>query len=366
MPLDPFSGEPVRNGAWWEWPGGGKLRVISGGDGDDEGGADLGAALDAAGKAAADRIENEGGDADDDDLDDVDDAAALKAGADAAAKARQKPAEGDEGATKEGEPVPWDEHKKLRDENANYRKRWQPFEKAFGDLGEGATTIIAADPALVADMAYLAREAKTMHPDDKAYIERVTAIAEDDPAEAGRLLAVAAQAYREDPAPDANAKDKKKGSDDDEGDDGEDEDDDLPVTRAELKEWERKQTEQAQRIADERAIEAQTETITKQMKDLGYDPDSEDPIERARASTLIELAQQDPRGDLKKAHEALAKWEQSVIDKAMGKKRKDAARATAPDNGAAPSGERALESMEDAAAAMDARLEGAGITPKRR
>lgn len=367
-PIDPFAGEPVRVGPWWEWPNGGKMRVISGGDGDVDDGGSLNDALNAAGKAAADRIEgDDGGDDDedlDDDLDDDDDKAALEAGAKAAKAARQKKDDkADKTEPKEGEPVPFDEHKKLRDENASYRKKWAPFEKAFGELGDGARLILDADPEAAADIAYLARQAGTMHPDDKRWLQSVTALAETDPAEASRMMVAAAKAYREGvPADDDKAKGKKAEAD---GED-DDEDDDEPVTRAELKAWEKSQSDARENERNERVIAQQTERIHDEMKTLGYDLDSKDEIERARASTLIELARQDPEGSLQNAHEKLETWEQSIIDKAMGKKRKEAARTTSPGGGSSPSGEKALESMEDAAAAMDARLEGAGIAPRRR
>jgi hypothetical protein len=334
--------------------------VISGGADDDDDGGSVNDALNKAGEAAAARIDADDGsdddlDDDDDGGDDDDDAAALEAGAAAAKKARQKaPAKADE--PKEGEPVPWETHKKLRDENADYRKRWQPFEKAFGELDdESRTALLDAAPALGGDLAYLARRAGLLSSEDRRWLADVTALSASDPAEAARLLAAAAAHLR-------SAEDGTGGGDDE----GDDDDDDLPVTKAELKAWEARQSEALAHEREERAIETQRESIRDEMKELGYDLDSKDPIERARASTLIELAQQDPEGSLQVAHKQLVDYEQSIIDKAMKGKRKEAARTTSPTGGSSPSGEKALETMEDGEAAMTARLDGAGIPARRR
>jgi hypothetical protein len=52
------------------------------------------------------------------------------------------------------EHVPWADHKKLRDENATYRQRWQPLERTFGKLDPEMTQafqhlaeLYATDPA---------------------------------------------------------------------------------------------------------------------------------------------------------------------------------------------------------------------------
>jgi hypothetical protein len=87
----------------WQWGDGTLLPVVSGGDGDEP-------PMNAA-AAFSEALEQSAGDE---------------------GPSAQPP--GDEQPTDAPRMVPWDEHVRLRRENATYRQRWQPYEEAFDGL----------------------------------------------------------------------------------------------------------------------------------------------------------------------------------------------------------------------------------------
>lgn len=125
---------------------------------------------------------------------------------------------------------------------------------------------------------------------------------------------------------------------------------DRPMTLRELEAWNAEQT-QARLEADAVA------EITREIRDLGYNPDSNDPVEAGRVAQLLEIARRDPDGSIQEAHKAVQAERQRIIDEYVSGKTADAGRAPAPDGGAQPAPERPVETMDDAEAAMRARLE---------
>lgn len=249
--------------------------------------------------------------------------------------------------------VPSDYERELRAENAKYRERFEPFEKAFGELDDQARAdLLEAGPGLGADLITLAKAAKGLVPQDRAYIADVMASIPTDPAGAAEKLSKAAEILR--------------GGDQQAAEPDEDLDPDDFATIGGVEQMLERREAEAAKAAQAREDRA---TIRDEMKQLGYDLDSKDPLESSRVSALLKAAEFAPDGDLRAAiqagHKVLDGWEQKIRDEYVESKRKDGDRPAPPGgSGSAPSAERTLETLEDADAAMNARLDGAGI-PKR-
>lgn len=224
--------------------------------------------------------------------------------------------------------MPYRDAKPLRDELAQARERWSPIEAAFSGIDDSdRTTLLAALPGMAAE-------------DRATMIEAMNMLASGDPddkAEVAEFFANAAEHIRgQIPAP------PEPGSVDDL---------DAPMTRREY------MAEQTQR----EAIAAENDAIQEilgEARDLGYDPDSTDPAVAGEFAALCEIARRMPDGDLGKAHEVLANRRQAVIDEYVASKTADAGTLGAPTGGASSTDERTLDTLDDAEAAMRARMDG--------
>lgn len=112
----------------------------------------------------------------------------------------------------------------------------------------------------------------------------------------------------------------------------------------------------AERDQKQAVADAQREMLN-EIRGLGYDPDSTDPIQRARFASLVELVRMDPDGSIENAHKALGSWEQQIRDEYVRGKTADAGRPALIDGGATPVESARMDTLDDAEAAMRARLD---------
>lgn len=112
----------------------------------------------------------------------------------------------------------------------------------------------------------------------------------------------------------------------------------------------------AERDAQQAVTEAQAEILA-EIRSFGYDPESTDPIERGKFAALIEIAKMDPDGSIENAHQALTGWEQSIVDGYVSGKTADANRPALVDGGETPVESARMDTLDDAEAAMRARLD---------
>jgi hypothetical protein len=247
--------------------------------------------------------------------------------------------------------------KKLAGELANVRDRFKPFNEAFGTLSEEERqAVLAGGAALGGDLAPIASTFALLHPDDRRYFANALALISDPATQAdgAAMLANVVQLLNADsgvqtpPAPGAPAPTLPDGTPEPFAS----ADEDLPVTRAEME----------QMLAD-REMQAETsrqiDVVRSEAKELGYDLDSQDPIEFARADALIALAGREDLtgGSLAKAHDIIESWKQASIDEFVAAKAADAGRPGAPvDSGAPPAQVRSVDTTDDALEAAKARL----------
>lgn len=217
--------------------------------------------------------------------------------------------------------MPYRDAKVLRDELARARDTYKPYADAFGGLDETMRGRVAGSFG-------------GLHPDDLGAFANIADALNRDPAAAADMMIEAAGYLR-------------GGGDADMGDpiDG-----DGPMSRSDVDAMFNERDLKAAQVTEFAKIHAEA-------SELGYDLDSSDPVERAKATTLLNLAARNPDGNLNDAHQALAAWEQSVRDEYAKGKRTDAARPQSPDAGASPTEERVLDGMDDAEAAMRSRIE---------
>lgn len=272
-----------------------------------------------------------------------------------------------------GDDVPYRNAKELREQVTAARKQYGPIAEALGGLDPAAADTIMrfapahqlarVVPSIAGDVAYLQAAYAGLHPEDQAAIGRVIAGARQDPQAAAQLLAQAAATLRE---PDGGAPAGAGAGDDD--DDGVEVDDfgfeitdpNRPLTQAEFDQrMERYAQEQAQRAEIEQFKAEHLARVTNALREGGYDPDSRDPLERAKIQTIVNIMATDANVTVEQAMETVDGWKQQVIDQfVQGKLGPNGqARPQPPSGGASPTGERKLETLEemDAAAAERAR-----------
>lgn len=189
------------------------------------------------------------------------------------------------------ESVPWEDHVKLRHENENYRKTWQPIEKAF----EG------------------------VHPEDREALLNLVSTYKEDPAQAAAIMRQYAEALS------AN--------------DGEAVMDAEPAEPKYLTadDLNRVLTEREQKAAASQAVaKIESDAVT-----LGYNPESEDYV------ALLSIASKNG-GDLQAAHKVMTDKRQKIIDDYLASKKAESGSTPVPQTGAAPSGEHEIKSLADA------------------
>lgn len=135
--------------------------------------------------------------------------------------------------------------------------------------------------------------------------------------------------------------------------DGAPPDPDAPMTRAEFDEYNRQQAQTAEQAKAEQAAVA---TMYAEMKTLGYDPESSDPVKKDEADEVIWQAAHRTGGDLKAADAVLKARRQAIIDGYVNGKKADAGTPGTPETGQSPSGSTPPGKV-DPRAAMEARLE---------
>lgn len=259
----------------------------------------------------------------------------------------------------------------LRNEVKQAREAFRPFRDAFGGLDDaGRQAVLSAAPDLGSDLPFIASAMGALHPEDRAYMTRALEMMATDPVQGAQMLSDAADVLRGaaggapggappaapgapvDPAawqdPNALAPPPADPAA-------------APLTRADLEQW-------AQDRDYQRDVATSEERILARSKELGYDPDSTDPLVRNRFLSFIGLAgQPELAGDLDRAHEMMQQGDQAVIDGFVQAKAADADRPGAPETGAAPTAPVVLETTADAHAAMLGRLDAnLGPDPRRR
>lgn len=217
--------------------------------------------------------------------------------------------------------MPYREAKRLRDEIVRAREKYGPYAEAFADLDEA--------------------DAETM-------LEIARSLADGDRESVAEFLAKSAQhvggegwtwpdgSPAPEGAPGASAPE-------------------TPAEPAYLTE-EQLEAKLAQRDQEAAIAEAQREMLD-EIRGFGYDPESTDPIQRARFASLVELARLDPDGSIENAHKALTGWEQQIRDDYVQGKTADAGRPAQVDGGETPVETASLETLDDAEAAMRARMD---------
>lgn len=250
--------------------------------------------------------------------------------------------------------------KALREDITRTRERFRPLEEAFGGWDDDARAqILAAAPALGSELAEYGQVLAAMHPDDRAemldLLGQLRTEGGDIDAVADRFAEIS-EGLRTRTSVTAPPEPARAGNGQFEA--GAGDGDDVPITRGEMRQM---MADQEQSRADEAAVGE----IMAEVRALGYDPDSSEPIERARFTGLLEVARMDPDGSIQNAHQAMLGWEQKIRDDYASGKSADADRPL-PTSGAgnSPTQERVLESLDDADAAMNARLDAA-LGPRR-
>lgn len=266
---------------------------------------------------------------------------------------------GTEGAPAAGhddgdEPMSMREARKLREENADYRRQWQPFERAFGELDEADQhRILGRAPNLGADLALITDAFADLAPSDRQIIANVVASIPHAPEQAADALLAIAEELRKDPNAPADP------------DPGYDDDPDEPkyLTEAQFETRLRSFMDQARLDAEERT---HVEGIQRELTELGYDLESDDLVMQARCEAVLALARR-LDGDITKAHETLSEGiTQKSVDEFVAEKAADADRPLPPGAGAPASGERQLETLDDSQGAMNSRLDAVFGPPRRR
>lgn len=202
------------------------------------------------------------------------------------------------------ESVPWEDHVKLRHENENYRKTWQPIEKAFDGV----------------------------HPEDREALLNLVSTYKEDPAQAAAIMRQYADALA--------ANDGEAVLDDAPGND-------QPLTRADL---DRALAAERQAFAKEQQKAAEAQAVQQYERDavaLGYNPQSEDPVEASRYVRLLSIASKNG-GDLQAADKVLTGERQKIIDEYLAAKKAESGSTPVPQTGITPSGENQITSLKDA------------------
>jgi hypothetical protein len=268
--------------------------------------------------------------------------------------------------------VAYRDGKKLEKEIRSARDTFRPFHDAFSTMSDDARqALLDAAPTLGEDLAALGAYGSRLHPDDRAWFVNVMNVMSSDPVRGAELLAAGADAIRGaagvDPiAPTAPAPGAQPYVPDAWAEPGA-APAEAPMTRAELEAF---LAERDQARDFEREVRDNEQQILAQARELGYDPESNDPVDDARFAALIHVAgRPDVGGDLEKAHGIInTEWEQRIIDKFVNAKSADAERPGAlAGAGATPAQPRTVETLQDGREAMLARLDAVlGPAPQRR
>lgn len=331
--------------------------------------------LDAAGASAMDRIARETGGGDDAGDDDDDLAPDSYRGGDGPAGGDDPDLGGADDETGDDDELlgdidfsqlPYREGKKLEQELKRNRERYRPFEQAFGDLPDDARNAVVQ--GLGSELGVVATTMAAMHPEDRRLILDTIQLSATEPDKAAERFANIAKVLRgEEVEPPVQEPPRQQGQR--EGrqakpNDDEDVDDlDRPMTRREF-------LAQQERTRREAAEQASVNEVLDRARELGYDPDADDPLEAGRFDQLISVANRLPDGvddPLSKAHEMLTEAYEKSLGEYGESKRADARRrgAAGPTRGKSPKQERKLETIEDAEQAADARI-AAAFGPDRR
>lgn len=258
----------------------------------------------------------------------------------------------------------------LRGELATWRDRMKPYHEAFGALDDAnRQAVLDGAKALGTDVAGTMQVLGGMHPDDRGYFLNAMQMMGDPStrAEAADMLAVAVQRINESmgrqPTPDFQVPGTTPADNPFVDPDPAANPNDAPMTRGDYLRMQQEHDHQLRVTAEETAI-------LNEARALGYDPQSQDPVDEARFAALMHLTGRGDitGGDVAKAHEVLEGWRQANIDEFVAAKSADAARPGVPaDAGAPPAQPQQVETMDDAHGAMRARLDAAfGPDPRQR
>jgi hypothetical protein len=252
--------------------------------------------------------------------------------------------------TPEVRTAPSEYEKQLRTENAEYRKAWQPFEEAFGEISEDDRAKFLSSGTVVGkDLIDVAAALGGLDEDDREYVATTLALIGTDPQSAANHFASIAAVLRkgygtEDYLPaDIDEVTYPEFDDIDELDE--------PVTRRDMQ----RMMQQSQHDAE---VGRQSAAILAEAKGLGYDPESRDPVKRAEAQILYQIAADHTGTDLVKAHAILQKRDQDIIDAYVAGKAADADSPSPLIPGSAPSnGKPRAQTIEEAHRRFDAEMD---------
>lgn len=228
--------------------------------------------------------------------------------------------------------------KALREQVTAVRQKYQPWEQALAPLDEATQSrLLEAIPDLSPFTGLDAQDRKAL-----GYFAQVY---QSDPAAAVDWLrqsyeAMSGESLGAPPAP------QQQGPPVDEFGLPVESEEDQPVTMRQLQEFMRAQEQEAM-------TRYYQEEIDRELRDLGYNANSTDPLERATANTVMNLAME-YGGDIAKAHEILNGMRQSAIDDYLKSKGQDAVRtAAAVPGGQTAVQERPLDNLAQAGEAAD-------------
>lgn len=264
--------------------------------------------------------------------------------------------------------APYRDAAALRGEIADARERWQPFEQALDGVPDDArSALLGALPNMREDIGDIASVMGQMHPDDRRYVIETFQIAAQDPAQAAQRFADIAAVLRGDEpgqAPAAAAAPAAAPPADDGGEEYDAlgfarDDPERPLTRSEI---ENLLNERDTKAAEDRRQQELLAAFHNEARAAGYDPTSQDPEARRRMQELVNEINFSPDGDasVSKAVERIQTREQALrqaaIDEYVNGKVADATRPGPGSEGAPPSTERRLASLDEADAAGRERL----------
>jgi hypothetical protein len=270
-----------------------------------------------------------------------------------------------------GDDARYRDVKGIREDIARVREQYGPLAEAFGGLDDqGRQSLIAAAPAMGANLVFAAEAFSGLAQEDQEVLLSIVAMIPEDPAGAASLMAEAAQLLSGGtpgaPAPAPGAPGAPAPEVDDEDDllsalGFERGDPNRPITQAD---FDRMLTERDNARELERLKNQQADEMLRTARDLGYDPQAnpntpDGRTARAKAGLLFHLARlhgsDDPEA-ITKADADIKAMDQRTIDQYVEGLKSDGSRPQPPAGGAPPSDGRVLETLEDAEAAMKERV----------
>lgn len=252
--------------------------------------------------------------------------------------------------------------KKLETEIRRARETFRPLNDAFGALSDEArANLLQVAPELGDDLVLLGQVGAGLHPEDRQFFTDTMQLMASDPQRAAEQLARGAEIIRQSYAQQAAGgappppggqpmPEWAQGNGQPQGEGAT-----APLTEAD---FQRLYEENRQKDDYAHEVKRQEEEILRQAKELGYAPNSKDPVDDGRFAELIHLAgRPEIKGDLAKAHEIIQESDQRRIDAFVAAKAADAGRPGAPAVvGGSPAQPRALETLQDAADAARDRI----------